>query len=67
MKIFLGQAVNYQNSGIFYISNVRLDKQNEISGIIEIWDDLTRSKHLGLPSLVRRYKKYVFNFVKDKV
>ncbi|XP_074324401.1 uncharacterized protein LOC141661315 [Apium graveolens] len=62
-----GQAVNYSKSGIFFSSNVRRDKQREISGILGVHGDITKSNYLGLPSLVVRSKKRVFGFIKEKV
>lgn len=32
-----------------------------------MWNDLTKSNYLGLPSLIGRLKKAVFKFVKEKV
>lgn len=52
-----GQAVNFQKSGIFFSSNVSQNTQNEVSGILGVWNDLTVSKYLGLPSLIGRAKK----------
>lgn len=62
-----GQAINYQKSGIFFSANVRRDKQEEIKNMLLVRNDLSNSKYLGLPSLVGRSKKHVFNFVKEKV
>lgn len=62
-----GQSMNFQKSGIFFSSNVRLDKQREWSEILEVTTALEDSKYLGLPSLVGRKKKRVFGFIKDKV
>lgn len=64
---YSGQAVNYQKSGIFFSSNVRMDKQQEISNVLGVYTDLITSNYLGLPSLVGRSKKSVFKFLKDRV
>lgn len=64
---FSGQAVNFQKSGVFYSANVRRDKQEELSGILEVHNDLGEGKYLGLPSQIGRSKKSVFNFLKDRV
>lgn len=34
-----GQAVNFQKSGVFYSANVRRDKQEELSSILEVSND----------------------------
>lgn len=56
-----GQDVNYQKSAIFFSSNVRRDKQEEIKNEIGVHKDIGESKYLGLPSLIGRSKKKVFN------
>lgn len=62
-----GQAINFSKSGIFFSANVRRDKQQEITGILGVSNDLSNSNYLGLPSLIGRSKKCVFNFVKERV
>lgn len=62
-----GQSVNYSKSGVFFSSNVRRDKQVEISEILGIHGDISTSNYLGLPSLIGRSKKRVFGFLKEKV
>lgn len=62
-----GQAVNFSKSGIFFSSNVRRDKQNKISEILGVYNELGSSCYLGLPSLVGRSKKTTFNFMKETV
>lgn len=61
-----GQSVNYQKSGVFYSANVRLDKQLELSNVQGVSNDITDNHYLGLPSLVGRSKKCVFNFLKER-
>lgn len=62
-----GQAVNFQKSGIFFSSNVRRDKQSQIANIMGVHNDLREGRYLGLPSLIGRSRKKVFNFVKERV
>ncbi|KAL8135927.1 hypothetical protein AgCh_010516 [Apium graveolens] len=62
-----GQAVNFNKSGIFFSSNVRRDKQAEISDILGVHNELKDSSYLGLPSLIGRSRKKVFSFVKERV
>lgn len=62
-----GQAVNFQKSGVLFSANVRRDKQLELSNILEVHNDLSDGRYLGLPSLIGRSKKKVFNFIKDRV
>lgn len=62
-----GQAINLQKSGIYFSSNVRLDKQVEIKNMPGVHKDLSTGKYLGLPSLIGRSKKTAFNFLKDRL
>lgn len=62
-----GQAINYQKSKVFFSANVRRDKQNQLTDILGVSTELRDGKYLGLPSLVGRSKKFIFNFVKDRV
>lgn len=62
-----GQAVNFQKSGIMFSSNIRRDKQAELSNILGVHNDIESSNYLGLPSLVGRSKKRVFGFLKERV
>lgn len=62
-----GQAINYQKSGVMYSSNVRLDKQLQLSSVLGVHNDISKSHYLGLPSLVGRSKKHVFGYLKEKV
>lgn len=61
-----GQSINLQKSGIMFSSNVRLDKQAELTSILGVSNDLRTSNYLGLPSLIGRAKKSVFNFLKER-
>lgn len=61
-----GQSVNFLKSGIFYSANVRRDLQHQLSSVLGVFNDLSNSKYLGLPSLVGRSKKRVFGYLKDK-
>ncbi|KAL8148945.1 hypothetical protein AgCh_006084 [Apium graveolens] len=60
------KSVNFQKSGVYFIANVRRDKQRELSSILGVYSDLSNTRYLGLPSLVGKSKKRVFSFLKDK-
>lgn len=62
-----GQAINFQKSGIYFSANVRVDKQEEIKNTLQVHHDLSAGRYLGLPSLIGRSKKQVFNFLKDRL
>lgn len=63
---YSGQSINFQKSGVFYSANVDSTKQMKISNILEVHNDITATKYLGLPSLVGRSKKRVFGYLKEK-
>lgn len=62
-----GQAINFQKSRIYFSANVRLDKQSEVKTQLEVHNDLSEGRYLGLPSLIGQSKKQVFNFLKDRM
>lgn len=61
-----GQAVSLMKSGIYFSSNIRRDKQTEISEILGVYNEITKTKYIGLPSFVGRSKRRVFNYLKDE-
>lgn len=66
-EMYSGQAINFQKSGIYFSANVRLDKQQNIKDLVGVYSDLIEGCYLGLPSLIGRSKKQVFNFLKDRL
>lgn len=62
-----GQAINFRKSRIYFSANARVDKQNDIKNLLEVHSDLSTGKYLGLPSLIGRSKKQVFNFLKERM
>lgn len=66
-EVLSRQAINFQKSGIFFSANVRRDKQRDITEVLGVMNDLRDTKYLGLPSLIGKAKKRVFNFLTDRV
>lgn len=66
-ELYSGQAINLNKSGIYFSSNVRVDKQEELKNLVGVYNDLSTGNYLGLPSLIGRSKKLVFNFLKDRL
>lgn len=64
-EIQSGQAINFQKSGICFSPNIRVDKHMNIKNMLEVHNDLSEGKYLGLPSFMGRCRKRVFNFLKD--
>lgn len=67
MGVVRGKRLIIKNQVFFFSANVRRDKQLEIKNILEVHNDLKDSNYLGLPSLIGRSKKSVFNFIKERV
>lgn len=61
-----GQSINFQKSGAYFSANFKSNTKKEISDILEVHNDLTNTKYLGLPSLIGRSKKHVFSYLKEK-
>ena len=62
-----GQPINCQKSGIFLSKNVAQGTRHSISDIIGESTPLNTGKYLGLPSLMGKSKKSVFNFLRDRL
>lgn len=62
-----GQAINFQKSGIYFSANVRVHKQLEIKRLLGVFNDLSESKYLGLPSLIGKSKKEDIQFFKGQI
>ncbi|XP_057790846.1 uncharacterized protein LOC131007953 [Salvia miltiorrhiza] len=60
-----GQAINLQKSGVFFSSNV--DVRATISTSLGIFSPLNTGRYLGLPSLVRRKKKEIYQYLRDRL
>ncbi|XP_021621434.1 uncharacterized protein LOC110621459 [Manihot esculenta] len=62
-----GQVVNFNKSGIFFNPNVVSSVRSNISNILDVHSPLSHSAYLGLPSLIGRNKKAVFDFLKERM
>ncbi|KAJ8762430.1 hypothetical protein K2173_007869 [Erythroxylum novogranatense] len=62
-----GQMVNFQKSGIFYSPKVSQASRNTIGSILNVNLPLGGGKYLGLPSLIGRNKKQIFQLIKDRI
>lgn len=61
-----GQSVNFQKYGVFFSSNVRRDKQKELTNMFGVSNEMQDNKCLGLPSLVGISKKRCLDSLKIK-
>lgn len=55
-----GQAISYSKLGVFFSTNVSLERRAEIKHILGVLVGLNTSKYLGLPSLIGRSKAVIF-------
>lgn len=60
-----GQAVNFENSGIFFSSNVQCDDKTMISHLLGVSQPFNTRRYLILPSLIGHMKKSIFYYQKD--
>lgn len=62
-----GQAINYQKSGVFFSKNVNEEEKALLSSIIAVTNPMNTGKYLGLPSQIRRDKKAIFSYLREKL
>jgi hypothetical protein len=59
--------INIQKSEIFFSKNVPHDLRAALSNILQVTECLGTEKYLGLPSMIGRSKKSIFNYIKDRI
>lgn len=62
-----GQSINLQKSEVFFSSNVPQASCSNLASILGVNQRLGAGNYLGLPSLIGRNRKAIFNFIKDTV
>ena len=62
-----GQRVNYNKFMISFSANMDEASIRQVCGILEVSATSTHGTYLGLPSLIRRKKRDVFSFIKERV
>ncbi|KAK3229516.1 hypothetical protein Dsin_001397 [Dipteronia sinensis] len=62
-----GQQVNIQKSKVTFSSNVKLSIKRSIIESLEIESGNTQDRYLGLPTLVGRNKRLLFNDMKERL
>ncbi|KAL0399998.1 UNVERIFIED_CONTAM: putative mitochondrial protein [Sesamum radiatum] len=62
-----GQEVNLQKSIAVFSRNIQLNQQENLSAILGIRYEETYEKYLGLPSVVGKPRRAVFNSIRDRV
>ena len=62
-----GQAINFQNFGIFFSSNASDSLRSNISIKLRVSTPLNTRKYLGLPSIIRRDKRASFAYLRERL
>ncbi|KAK9287662.1 hypothetical protein L1049_016099 [Liquidambar formosana] len=63
----LGQQTNMEKSSIFFSKNTSLAQQDVDRNAIGISSTEHHGKYLGLPTLISKSKKVIFNYIKERV
>lgn len=59
--------INYAKSGTFYYKNVSDDTKDILGNIFGVHNQLNTRRYLGLPSLMDRQKRVIFNYIKERL
>lgn len=59
-----GQSINFGKLRIFYSRNTDSMLQEAISSILGVFNPLNTGRYLGMPSLVGKGRREVFNFLR---
>ncbi|XP_050211436.1 uncharacterized protein LOC126661625 [Mercurialis annua] len=62
-----GQVVNYDKSEILFSSRVAAVNRREVQQILGMKEVVKFKKYLGMPTMVGRSKKPIFDFLKDRL
>ncbi|XP_050226483.1 uncharacterized protein LOC126676341 [Mercurialis annua] len=61
-----GQLVNFNKSNLMFSKNVEGNSGVSIAGVLNVKVVLDQGKYLGLPSLIGRNKRQIFQFIKER-
>jgi hypothetical protein len=59
--------INLQKSEIFFSKNMDQATKELNKGILQVSESIGTGKYLGLPSMVGRKKKAIFNHIRDRI
>ncbi|KAL0410935.1 UNVERIFIED_CONTAM: hypothetical protein Slati_3683200 [Sesamum latifolium] len=62
-----GQSINFDKSSIFFNRNISVGDREDLANILGVRIDISPTKYLGLPFLVGRNKRDIFNGIWEKV
>lgn len=61
------QAINFSKPGIFFSHNITPDVQTTLSNSLEVTKPFIDRKYLGLPSIVGKKNKDIFNYLNERL
>lgn len=67
MENISGHTINYGKSGNFFSSNVDENLRMSIGRILGVSNPLNTRRYLGLPSLIGKDKKAIFDYIRERV
>ena len=62
-----GLVVNFAKSKCFFRKNTYQNVQDNILGFLGVFECIGTSKYLGIPSMVGRKRKTIFNYLRDGI
>ena len=62
-----GQVINAEKSSVFFSKNTRKEGKAEILDILGGMKEAKQSKYLGLPLVIGRPKRQIFNYIRERV
>ncbi|GMI95675.1 hypothetical protein HRI_003236800 [Hibiscus trionum] len=62
-----GQLVNYDKSHAFFSSNVTQQDRVEVCNVLQVTEECSPERYLGLPAVVGRNKRRAFKYLLDQV
>jgi hypothetical protein len=62
-----GHEINLTKSEVFFSRNLSIAAQEDLANIMGVRHVLGTGTYLGLPSMIGRKKKHVFEYIKDRV
>ena len=58
-----GQQINHSKTTIFFSKSMKVESRDQIKLALGVPEIIQYEKYLGLPSLVGRNKKAIFNYI----
>mgnify|MGYP000848354711 FL=1 len=62
-----GQKVNTEKSSVFFSKNTKEETRERVKNVLGSMQNVQPGKYLGLPSMIGRSKKQIFNEVRERV